>query len=137
VGESLNIIGTEGKGIVVVRLHGAVEGKAFLDQLEAGLRSTPEPWRYDYVTDMRRYEGITLYSDLEAFSEIWNALAKGRDMGRLSAVITPNPVARARLPQTRNLFPSHIIEVFETFDEGLDWIIGQRDCQHADRHQLA
>jgi hypothetical protein len=117
----------ETQGILVVRLHGAIEGKAFLDQLEAGLRATPEPWRYDYVTDMRRYDGMTLYSDLAAFSEIWNALAKGRDAGHLSAVITLNPVARARLPQTRNLFPCHIIEAFETFDEGLDWVLAHRN----------
>ena len=113
---------------MVVRLPGTIEGKAFLDQLEVGLRATPEPWRYDYVTDMRRYEGMTLYSDLEAFSEIWNALAKGRDAGRLSAVITLNPVARARLAQTRNLFPCHIIEAFETFDEGLDWVLAHRNA---------
>ena len=49
----------ENRRIVTVSLEGAIEGTAFIDQLTAGIKSLSQPWEYDYIDDMRQYEGVT------------------------------------------------------------------------------
>ena len=97
-----------------------------MDQLTAGLKVLPRPWEYDYIDDMREYEGVTLFKDLETFAGVWADLVRGHDKGHLVALISTNPVVRFRLSATRALFPMNTIEHFDTFDEGLAWILASR-----------
>ena len=116
----------EDRRIVIVGLHGVIEGQAFIDQLTAGLKALSRPWAYDYIDDMRQYEGVTLFKDLETFASVWADLVKGHDKGHLVALISTNPVIRFRLSATRALFPMNRIENFDTLDEGLEWILASR-----------
>lgn len=79
-------------------------------------------WEYDAIFDLRSFDGVMLSTEVPALSECWRALVSGRDAGRRSTIITSDPFLRARLPATRERFPGRIIEIFNTFDEGLEWI---------------
>lgn len=116
----------EARRIVIVSLRGAIEGQAFIDQLTAGIKNLSRPWDYDYIDDMRQYEGVTLFKDLEVFAGIWADLVRHHDKGHLVALISRNPVVRFRLSATRALFPMNRIETFDTLDEGLEWILATR-----------
>ncbi len=122
----INFSVDEARRIVIVSLQGAIEGPAFTDQLIAGIKNLPQPLGYDYIDDMRQYEGVTLFKDLEAFAGVWADLVKHQDGGQLVAIISTNPVIRFRLSATRALFPKNRIETFDTLDEGVEWILATR-----------
>jgi len=112
--------------IMIVRYIGGLDGEDVNDGMMSQLVNIPDVWTYDSMIDMRRYEGTIMASEIEDLSLRWNLLAQGRDRGGFIAIISDDPLVRARLSITQTLFPQRIMENFNTFDEGLDWIKRQR-----------
>jgi hypothetical protein len=116
----------EAQRIAWLRYYGDLQGDALLNEIKAGVEGVDAPWTYDFVIDMRRFEGVTMLNDLTSFAAYWAELCGSEDKGHFTAVITTNPLVRARMNVTSALFPKDVIEAFDTLDEGLEWIIQAR-----------
>jgi hypothetical protein len=107
---------------LTIRYIGELDGEALYTSLLAQFRSMSAPWSYDLVIDVTRYHGVILYTDTEMMGREWEALAQGRDKGRLMAVISRDPLIVARKPLRERTFPNFISEVFATCEEAYAWI---------------
>lgn len=112
--------------IFIVRYIGGIDGGEINDSMIDQLARMERPWEYDSVIDMRRHDGTVMSSDIEELATRWNALAQGRDRGRRTAVISEDPLVRARISVTQSLFPQRVMVHFENYDEGLDWLKASR-----------
>jgi hypothetical protein len=112
--------------ILFYRLYGTLDGVDVSTLLHDVLEPIPDPWLYDAITDLRRFEGSLSLSDVEAMAADWLKRVGDRDKGRFTAIVTDNSATLSRLPLTRSLFPGRIITVVTTLDEALDWIYARR-----------
>ncbi len=111
--------------ILLMRYLGAIEGDEINLSMMQQVSQLDRPWLYDSIIDMRRFDGAVLTSDIEELGLRWALLAQGRDKGRLTAVISEDPLVRARQSLTQGAFPFRTLGYFENFDEGLEWIKAQ------------
>ena len=116
----------ESSRILIVRYFGQIEGDEINESLMDHLARVDGAWAYDSLIDMRRYEGTVLVTEIEELGHRWALFAQGRDRGCLTAIISSDPLVRARLSVTQSLFPMRVLENFGNFDQGLDWIKTQR-----------
>lgn len=116
----------EAARILIVRYHGTLEGEQINDSMIDHLSRLEAPWDFDSIIDMRRYDGVVLAEDIQQLGMRWALLAQGRDRGRFTAVISEDPLVRARLSTTQAAFPFRNLAYFDYFDDGLDWIKAQR-----------
>jgi len=121
----------EAARIIFVRYIGDLEAAEAIDSSLEQVARIEHIWEYDHIFDLRRFEGVMLSTEVADMAKQWNQLVCGRDKGRLSAIISPDPFIHSRISLTRSVFPTRIMEVFNGFDEGIDWITRQR----ADRSQ--
>ncbi len=112
--------------ILFYRLYGTLEGFRVSALMQTVLDPIKDPWNFDAITDLRRFEGSLSVADVEAMAEDWYARVGNKDAGRRTAIVTDNPATLARLPLTRGLFPGRILTVVASLDEALDWIHEQR-----------
>jgi hypothetical protein len=108
--------------IIFVRYIGEVDGQTITESSISQFSDVENVWEYDAIFDLRRFDGVLLSPEVQELGERWRKLVSGRDAGRRSAIITSDPFLIARLPVTRQRFPGRTIEIFATFDEGLEWI---------------
>ena len=116
--------------ILIVRYIGAIDGEQINHNVMQQIADVDEVWTYDSLIDMRRFENTVLVTEIEDLATRWNGLAQGRDRGCFTAVISGDPLVKARLPITQDLFPTRILAHFVDFDEGLDWLKTQRNILH-------
>ncbi len=112
--------------ILIVRYIGDIDGEQINHNVMQQIADVAEVWTYDSLIDMRRFENTVLVTEIEDLAMRWNGLAAGRDRGCFTAVISADPLVRARLPLTQALFPVRTLAQFGSFDEGLDWLKTQR-----------
>ncbi len=112
--------------IMIVRYIGELDGDEVNLNMMQQLVHVPDVWKYDSMIDMRRYAGTIMATEIEELSMRWNLLVQGRDKGGFTAIVSDDPLVHARLSTTQMLFPQRILEAFNNFDEGLDWIKTQR-----------
>lgn len=117
-------------GLLIIRCIGNLDGQTAAERMRAHISAVPDAWDYDHIIDFGRFEGLFLGSDSEALLKWWSAASKGRDAGRLTAVISSDPLVQARQAIGQALMPNRRLAVFARFSEGCDWII-------AERHALA
>jgi hypothetical protein len=86
----------------------------------------PEAFSFDHLLDLRRFDGASMGSELAAFGQTWREAAAGRDAGTRTAIVSTDPLFRARLSFYREQFPEREIDIFRTFDEALDWLKPRR-----------
>ncbi len=108
--------------IIFVRYIGDVDGETIKESSISQFSDVENVWEYDAIFDLRRFDGVLLSPEVQELGERWRELVSSRDAGRRSAIITSDPFLIARLPATRQRFPGRIIEIFATFDEGLEWL---------------
>jgi hypothetical protein len=108
--------------IIFVRYIGEVDGQTITERSISQFSDVENVWEYDAIFDLRRFDGVLLSPEVQELGERWRELVSGRDAERRSAIITSDPFLIARLPVTRQRFPGRTIEIFATFDEGLEWI---------------
>jgi hypothetical protein len=113
--------------IFFVRYIGGIDGGDINDSMIDHLARVERPWEFDCVIDMRRHDGTVLATDIEDLAARWGQLAQGRDRGRRTAVISEDPLVRARLSVTQSLFPQRVMAHFENYDEGLEWLKTSRE----------
>jgi len=108
--------------LFVVRYIGEIGGEEINDSMMTQLSRLDKPWEYHSIIDMRRHDAAVLSSEIEDLANRWNAMARGRDSGASTAVISEDPLVHARQNLTQAMFPARIMGYFYTFDEGLEWI---------------
>lgn len=121
----LNFIVDEAHRLVIIRPIGDMPAMDFVDQLFDGYRNLDKPWTYRRVTDMRRFEG---FIDQEAIDEIarrWNEITAGVTYSAKAALVTTDPLDRARLPTVSPQFPCETICLFADFHEAVGWLLSE------------
>ncbi len=121
----------EASRIIVLRYLGHIEGEQINSSMMQQLAQLPEPWTYDSIVDMRRYEGVVLADEIQELGMRWALLAQGRDRGHFTAVISDDALVKARLHITQSAFPFRTLAYFDSFDDGLDWIKARRGDKQA------
>ncbi len=136
-GSRLTVTVDETHKLLIARYRGLISGAEIVTHLMDQAERIPEPWTYDHILDTRRHDGVMLMSDMEALAQRWAQLAKGRDMGHMSATISGDPLNYARSSQRQVLFPGRIMRVFASFDEGLEWIKIERGFSEPVQSRMA
>lgn len=119
----------ENHKLFVVRYIGEIAGDDLNDSLLTQLSRLDKPWEYHSIIDMRRHDATVLASEIEDLARRWNQMARGRDTGSRTAVISEDPLVHARQATTQALFPQRVMGYFRSFDEGLDWV--KETCGHS------
>lgn len=114
---------------LIIRYIGEISGYEIVNDIVAYLKTLEDFWTYDVILDMRRFDGVILAADNEAFAKWWYANLPVEDPGHFTAIVSPDPHIHARLGASRNLFPTHVLAVFHTLDEGLDWLQKSREAR--------
>ncbi len=118
--------------ILTVRYIGAIDGDGVNDSMMTQLSELERPWEYDAIIDMRRHDGLIVASEIEELGLRWALMAKGRDEGRLTAIVSDDPLVNARLSMTQAVFPHRVMACFARLEEGIAWIETHRgDVRYA------
>ena len=112
--------------LIVVRYIGALDGEVLVHELMAHFRATDAAWEYDCIFDLTRHEGVVQASHNEDLGRQWLEVTQGRDAGRMSAIISTDPLVHSRLRGSQTMFPHRTLAVFNTIDEGKAWIALER-----------
>ena len=112
--------------LIVVRYIGALDGETLVRQLMAHFRATEAAWEYDCIFDLTRHEGVVQAAHNEELGRQWLEVTQSRDTGRMSAIISTDPLVHSRLRGSQTMFPHRTLAVFNTIDEGRAWIAVER-----------
>jgi hypothetical protein len=74
--------------ILTVRPIGYMPGTYFVDKLFEFYARVDEPWTYNRVTDVRRFDGRLIQEDLDEIAKRWTKLADGRAYHAHVAVVS-------------------------------------------------
>jgi hypothetical protein len=123
--------------LLIIRLYGLRPENAKAPDLIDSLAGIDAPWLYNALFDFRRYEAELSREYLAFLTQKWNLLTHGRDQDRCMALVSRDYDLKRRLSGMHDVMPGRAIEVFEDFDEALDWIKGGPDLWNANRLLLA
>ena len=108
---------------LLVTVRGTYEGSALIDALITIYQQIDHPWSYDRVMDMRAAEGFTTLPDLMRAAQALAAMAGTPPPPRKRlALISKDPLDKARLAGIGDIFPKDYIQTFESLDEALTWL---------------
>jgi hypothetical protein len=110
--------------IIVVRF-GSYAGEDF-PLLKNLFSAVTEPWLYDFIFDLRRFDGPLTIKYIGYLTLIWRRLSLKHENDRHMAIVTIDYNLISWLNRRLALLPQRRVFVFEDFDEGLDWIKAQR-----------
>ncbi|MGA9659995.1 MAG: hypothetical protein WBQ60_12985 [Asticcacaulis sp.] len=108
--------------ILIIRLHNLRDDQDEPADLIDMLKTVESPWLYRAIFDFRRYQADLSRDYLAFLTQKWMALSDGRDQDQAMALIANTPKLRMNLKAMTDVMPDRRIAVFETFDEGLDWL---------------
>ncbi|MFT4075452.1 MAG: hypothetical protein QM647_07955 [Asticcacaulis sp.] len=117
--------------LLIIRFHSLRDGQAPGPDLIDQLATIDSPWLYDALFDFRRYEAELSRDYLKFLTDKWNTFTRGRDHGRCMALVGGDQVLSTNLRAAMTVMPDRNIAVFDTFDEGLDWVKAGRDARQA------
>ena len=107
---------------LIFRYIGDISGDRLYAQALDHIQTVEAPWLYDFLVDTRRFDGVIRAGDTERFGRQWADLAQGRDAGRRIAVVSRDPLIRARKNLRDAIFCHRQSGVFATMDEALEWL---------------
>jgi hypothetical protein len=108
--------------ILIIRFHSLRSDQEPGPDLIDQLATIETPWLFNALFDFRRYEADLSRDYLKFLTDKWNAFTQGRDHGRCMALVGGNPDLTCNLKAALDVMPDRHIAIFDTFDEGLDWI---------------
>jgi hypothetical protein len=112
----------EPRKTIILRYIGDITGDRLYAQVLDYIHKVEAPWFYDFLVDTRRFDGVIRAADTEKLGRLWAELAQGRDKGRRIAVVSSDPLVRARKGLRDAIFPHRTSGVFDTMDEALEWL---------------
>jgi len=108
--------------ILVIRFHSVRAGQDAGPDLIDLLATVETPWLFNAIFDFRRYEVDLSRDYLRFLTDKWSALTRGRDRGRSMALVGGDADLTFNLQSMLDVMPDRHIGIFDTFDEGLEWI---------------
>lgn len=117
-----SLIIDEDKRLVTIRLMSRDQAERLFEGLNERLLSLEAPWEYDAIYDLRRYHTLVDLSELSGFAKVWAEAINGRDAGRVTLIVTRDPILRARKAVYQEHSPRRTLEMFDTVDEALEWL---------------
>jgi len=110
--------------ILIIRLHSVRPDQDTGPDLIDLLATVETPWLFNAIFDFRRYEADLSREYLKFLTDKWTVFTRGRDAGRCMALVGGNADLAFNLKAMLDVMPDRRIRLFDTFDEGLDWIKG-------------
>lgn len=108
--------------ILIIRFHSVRNDQETGPDLIDLLATVDSPWLFNAIFDFRRYEADLSRDYLKFLTDKWAAFTRGRDQGRSMALVGGNADLTFNLKAMFDVMPDRRIGIFDTFDEGLDWI---------------
>ena len=108
--------------ILIIRFHSVRSDQETGPDLIDLLATVESPWLFNAIFDFRRYEADLSRDYLHFLTDKWTAFTRGRDQGRCMALVGGNSDLTFNLKAMFDVMPDRRIGIFDTFDEGLDWI---------------
>lgn len=117
--------------ILIIRFHSVRNDQDTGPDLIDLLATVETPWLFNAIFDFRRYEADLSRDYLKFLTEKWTALTRGRDQGRSMALVGGDCDLTFNLKAMLDVMPDRRIGIFDTFDEGLDWIKAHDEAPQA------
>lgn len=111
--------------ILIIRLHSLRDEQDTGPDLIDQLATVEYPWLFNALFDFRRYEAKLSRDYLKFLTDKWTAFTRGRDQGRSMALVGGDTDLTFDLKAMLDVMPDRHISIFDTFDEGLDWLTAQ------------
>jgi hypothetical protein len=108
--------------ILIIRFHSVRNDQEAGPDLIDLLATVESPWLFNAIFDFRRYEADLSRDYLKFLTEKWAAFTRGRDQNRSMALVGGDSDLTFNLKAMLDVMPDRRIAIFDTFDEGLDWI---------------
>ena len=108
--------------ILIIRFHSLRNDQDGGRDLIDMLATVDNPWLFNAIFDFRRYEAELSRDHLKFLTDKWAAFTRGRDTGRSMALVGGDVDLTFNLKAMLDVMPNRRIAIFDTFDEGLDWI---------------
>ncbi len=97
-----------------------------ITKLFEAFADTPFTPSYDWLVDMRAITSDISEDELLAVASAWNDLAKGRDVGRRTAIVC-NSTLVGRMSNTLvDAMPFRFVSIFTDRDEAIIWLRAPR-----------
>ena len=117
--------------ILIIRFHSVRSDQDTGPDLIDLMATVDSPWLFDAIFDFRRYE-IDLSRDyLKFLTDKWIAFTRGRDRNRSMALVGGDTDLTFNLKAMLDVMPDRRIAIFDTFDEGLEWIKSDDESRRA------
>jgi len=108
--------------VLVIRVIGDMAHAEVTDRLFEVYEALGDPWTYARIIDMRRFEGVLTIADIEDVAARWAKLTEGQIYQSKYAVVSTDPLEKARVPAASPLFPNDIMCQFNDYHEALAWV---------------
>jgi ribosome modulation factor len=118
----------DARRMITVKYFGDLDSKTIAETLAAQFQALEQPWLYDSLFDMRRFEGVVVLDDLAQMARAWNQAARGRDAGRLTAIVSADPLTHARQKAYEAGLPLRIVRTFNALTEATQWLEAMRNA---------
>ena len=89
-------------------------------------------FRCDFVLDLRGLVGPLDILSNEELGKQWAHLARGRDVGRRTAIVSTDPAIQEQLEVFRAIYPYRKIAMFADYEAAMTWVTGISDIDEDD-----
>jgi hypothetical protein len=97
-----------------------------------GFGKIPSVYRCDFLLDLRGLAGPLDILSSEDIGKQWALLARGRDVGRRTAIVSTDAAIQGQLEIFRAIYPFRKIAMFDDYDTAMNWVIGISDMDKDD-----
>jgi hypothetical protein len=109
--------------VLTVRVIGLMPSAEFVDRLFEAYGRIDQPWTYNRIMDFRRFDGQISEDYIEEMGRRWHAIVPPGTARSKLAVVSCNPLDKARVPSVSPLVPSRAICHFSDFHSAVRWIL--------------
>ena len=120
--EYFKVLVDEPMRLITLRLKGAESSAFYTEKLIGAYEGIDRPWLYNRLLDYRQFAGIIEGADVERLAKHWADTVKGEVYTSKIAVLTKDPLTRARSAGFSYLFPREVIRTFRELHLALDWL---------------
>lgn len=108
--------------VIVFRPIGHMPIDDFIDSVFTALADIAEPWTYNRLFDLRRWDERLRPEAVQAMAERWACLTEGQIFHARIAVVSFDPSVTIRAPAATGQFPDEIICHFADYHEAIEWL---------------
>lgn len=119
----LNFFVDKDRKVLIFRVIGAMPSAEFVQRLFDAYATIDRPWDWSRVMDFRRFEGLIDFSDVEETARRWKDMTTGETYHAKVAVVSTDPLDKARVPTASPLFPNETVCHFSDYHEAMAWIL--------------